>query len=122
MHAPMRILCALLRLSLIVVFLAALGTAAPVVAAPEACPHPGADCAQDRGAGHHAMVPDAKPSPKTTTFAPEGCLQHCLGASLTPEPMQPAARAERISRLVPPAVPLRLALLSPEPEGPPPRI
>ncbi|SDG01256.1 hypothetical protein PUH89_08490 [Rhodobacter capsulatus] len=117
----MRILCALLRLGLIAVFLAALGTAALVVAAPDACPHPGADCAQGRGAGHYAMVPDAKPSPRPTTFAPEGCLQHCLGASLTPEPMQPAARAERVSRLLPPVVLSLLALLSPEPEGPPPR-
>ena len=117
----MQILCALLRLSLIAVFLAALGTARPVVAAPEACPHLGVDCAQDMGAGHHAMAKDAKPSPRTTIFGTEGCLQHCLGASLTPEPMQPAARAERISRLLPPVVLSLLSLLSPEPEGPPPR-
>lgn len=117
----MRILCALLRLCLIAVFLAALGTAAPVVAAPQACPHHGADCAQAMGAGHHAMVPDAKATHHTAPAAPENCLHHCLAAWLTPEPVQPTARAERISRLFPPVVLSLLALVSPEPEGPPPR-
>ena len=117
----MRILCALLRLSLIAVFLAALGTVAPVGAAPEACPHHGADCLQRMGASHHPMASNAKTSHQTDAAAPQGCPHPCLAASLTPEPVQPAARAERVLRLFPAAVLSLLARLSPEPEGPPPR-
>lgn len=67
-------------------------------------------------------MPSLSASHHTDPAAPDGCLHHCLSASLTPEPVQPAERAERISRLFPPAVPVLLALVSPEPEGPPPRV
>ena len=114
----MRILCDLLRVTLIAVFLAGLAAPLPVMAASCAGHTQPAECADQMGADHHhAMTPG-----KTDPAAPEGCMHHCLAASMTPDPVQPPARAERISRFFPPAVLSLLALVTPEPEGPPPRV
>lgn len=112
----MRAVFALLRLALLAIFLAGLVLPAPVMAA--SCPDhaQSVDCAHQMGGGHHAMTPG-----KTAPATADGCLQHCLASSLTPDPVQPAARAERVSTLTPPARLPLAALGTPEPEAPPPR-
>ncbi|PYF06932.1 hypothetical protein C8J30_12215 [Rhodobacter viridis] len=108
----MRYLFALLRLSLIAIFVAGLALPDLGCAADHAMPAAPQTCAAH--AGHGSAAPDLHK-------AAAACLEHCLASSLTPEPVLPAARAERVSTLTPPARLPLAALRVPAPEAPPPR-
>ncbi|MFD2174810.1 hypothetical protein [Rhodobacter lacus] len=114
----MRNLAVLLRIVLIAIFVAGIGLPGQGLAADApSTAEPVMTLAAQDCARHAAGAPAAADLHRSAS----GCLVHCLASALTPEPVQPPLRSERVSRLTAPAPRPLSALVAPAPEAPPPR-